>query len=426
MKKTIHALIILAFFSSCIEVIAQTDTVAVTLDQCIINALNFNPSIKEAVNELKAATFAVKIAGSGLYPVVSTDISGGFSNEYKLNNNYNTGDFTLSADQVLWQKGKINANIKQARYNQQAESFSLEAQKQDIIVLVKTAYFNCLLQSQLYKMAIGNVTNAGLFLEYAQERYKIGAGRKSDVLKAGNDLSEAEYERDAFRNSITRAQNELSMLTALTPEKLSRLENTLKYNRLDDYNGQLDSLRSAALSNYPELKRVNDLELAQQAKISQVKAELYPRLGFNAGYNWNYNPVLQEQKGWFTLMTLRWQLFTGNERNYQIKTEIIRKNIFENRKEEVKNFLQKEISNRLINIKEAESQIRLTYRMIVTTTENLEIAKAQYTSGTGSMLELTEARIDDLTARQKNIEAITAYKFALVNLERLTGNNNQY
>jgi outer membrane protein TolC len=60
-----------------------------------------------------------------------------------------------------------------------------------------------------------------------------------------------------------------------------------------------------------------------------------------------------------------------------------------------------------------------------TTSENLEIAKAQYKSDTGSMLELTDARIFDLLAKQKNIQAITSYKIALANLERLTGNMNK-
>jgi outer membrane protein TolC len=103
-----------------------------------------------------------------------------------------------------------------------------------------------------------------------------------------------------------------------------------------------------------------------------------------------------------------------------------KKVIYENRKDEVKDFLAKELNNRLINLREAESQIKLTDKMIKSTSENLEIVKAQYNAGTGSMLELTDARINDLNAREKNIRAITAYRIARVILERLTKNMNQF
>lgn len=282
------------------------------------------------------------------------------------------------------------------------------------------------MQFQLYLISIDNVNRSRLFLEYAHERYKTGTGRKSDVLKAESDLTEAEFDSEYNRSLLARSQNELSRLTGLTPELFSKLEDPIRYEGAGEYNNKFDSLRNTAFRNYPDLKIVNNQELSQQARIDVAKAELYPRLGLNAGYTWSYNPALPEQKGWFTGLTLRWQLFSGNEQRNRIQFEITKKVIFENRKDEIKDFLVTELNNRLINLREAESQIKLTDRMIMSTSENLEIAKAQYNAGTGSMLELTDARINDLNAKQKNIRAITAFQIALVNLERLTNNMNQY
>jgi len=86
--------------------------------------------------------------------------------------------------------------------------------------------------------------------------------------------------------------------------------------------------------------------------------------------------------------------------------------------------LFKEVSNRLIALKEADNQIALSFSLMATTAENLEIAQAQYKAGTGSMLELADARINDLSAKQKNIQAIAAYQIAMANLERLIRNAN--
>lgn len=405
---------------------AQSDTAFVTLNQCIEAALNYNPLIKQSSNEVVASKFALKIAESRHYPVISADFSAGFSDQYRLNNNYRTGNVSLLADQPLWQKGKIKASVDQAQYNHLADSYSLESQTADIIESVKTTYLNCQMQSQLYLISIDNVKRSRLFLEYALERYKTGIGRKSDILKAESDLSEAEFDSDNKSYMLACGKNELSMITGLSPELFSKLEDEVRYESADGYNNQFDSLRATAFRNYPELKIVSSQELFQQSKVDEAKAELYPRLGLNAGYIWSYNPALPEQKGWFTGLTLRWQLFNGNAQRNKIQYEMTKKVIYENRKDELKDFLLKEIKNRLINLREAESQIRLTDKMIISTSENLEIAIAQYNAGTGSMLELTDARINDLMAREKNIRAVTAFQIALVNLGRLTENMNQY
>jgi outer membrane protein TolC len=423
MKKKIWTLIFCTLLLP--GAFAQTGVQSVTLNQCIDSALIYNPFIKESVNETIISGLAVKTARSGLYPVISADFSGGYSNQYKLGNDYRSGNGTVSVDQVLWQNGKVKSSIDQARYNQNAADLSLEARKQDIILSVKTNYFNCLLQNQLYQIAIENVSKANLFLDYANERYKVGAGRKSDVLKAESDLAEAQFERDTYMNSLAQVQNELGMLTGFSPNQLSTLENRWSNDQLIKYGQFADSLSAIAFHNYPELLAINNLQLSQQAKIREVNAELYPRLGFNGGYNCSYNPVLSQQKGWYSALTLRWQIFNGNELRNRIQIEKTRKTIYENQEEEIKTFLIKEIRNRIISVNSAESQIRLTDRLMNTTSENLEIAKAQYKSGTGSMLELTDARMVDRLAKQKNIQAITSYQIALANLERLTGNMNK-
>lgn len=425
MRKITYTIIVLALFGS-LRIYAQCDTCVIPLEEYINYALSYNPAIKKATNELNLKTLAIKSAKSALYPVISTDISGGFSNEYRSNLNYKTCMAVLSADQALWQNGRINADIEQASFLARSEGFTLDARKMDIISSVKIAYLNCLLQRQLFNIAVDNVSKANLFLEYAQERYNAGAGRKSEVLKAESDLYEAQFDKDSYLNSIAEAQNELAMLTGLSPDRFSKLEDPLRFNRPDEFEEQIDSLLTKAFRNYPELQIIKNNQLAQRARVRLVQAELFPRIGLNAGYNWSYNPVFQEQKGWFTLVTFRWQLYNGNAHRTQIKSEITRGTIIENAKSEVENWLLKEINNRIINIREALSQIRLTGHMIITTSENLEIARAQYTSGTGSILELADARIADLNSRQKNIKAVTACQIALVNLERLTENINQY
>lgn len=422
MKKTIYNLTVFLIFHY-VQVFSQDSSGVITLNECIDSAIINNPVIKEAGNEVIISAIGVKTARSDRYPVVSADGSGGYSNEYRLGNNYKIGTAKFSIDQLLWQKGKVSSSIEQSYYNNEASRASLKVRQREIILSVKIAYYTSLQQVQLYQIAVDNISKASLFLEYARERFKVGTGRKSDVLKAESDLAEAEFDRDKYQNSIQQTLNELSMLTGITVTKLSQPDDSVLNQSVANYSGQADSLVALAFQFYPELQVTKNLQQSQQAKINEVHADLYPRLSANAGYDWTYNPVLQDQYGWYAVLGLRWNLFNGNYRRYQLQSEKIRMNSYENQKNEIKQFLIKEVNNRVISLKEAENQINLTSKLMKTTSENLEIAVAQYSAGTGSMLELADARVSDLLAKQKYILAITAFRIAQAYLERLTGNN---
>jgi len=400
---------------------SQTESSTVTLGQCIEAALNNNPGMKESRNEATISELELRTAESGFYPAISTEVSGGFSNEYLRGNNYGIGNGSVTANQILWQSGRVKATVAQAGYNRTATGYAMETRQRELVLAVKTTYVNCLLQNRLYNIAHDNVSKALMFLEYARERYRIGVARKSDVLKSEGDLSEAEFEASGYLNLLEKARNELAMLTGLTSEQLSKPGNILR--PVDEiYIYSSDSLCIQALRNYPGLLMVDNVGLSQQAKIKQVGAERYPQLMFKAGYDWNYNALSKEQKGWYSILALRWDIFRGNEQRHRVQTEQMRLSVCQNQADEVKDYLVKEINNKLINLREAGEQIRLTDRLMKTTSENLDIAKAQYQAGTGSMLELTDSRIADLAAKQQNIRAIAAYQVALANLERLTGN----
>lgn len=407
--------------SPLIAIAQNTDTMDVSLNDCIKTALQNNPSIKESENEVNMSSLAYKTAQSGLRPVVSAEASGGLSNQYKLGNNYNIGSASISASQILWQKGMVRSSIIEANYVFESTKASLQAQIQDITLAVKTTYINCVLQEQLYLSTLDNVAKARLFLDYAKERYKIGAARKSDLLKAESDLAEAEYECLNYRNSQEQAQNELAMLTGIPVERLARLK-SLSDQQNVSFIESIDSIQNIALSNYPELLAIKSMEQSQQAKINQANASLYPQISVRGGYDWSYNPMVKEQKGWSSVLALRWDIFNGNERRHRIQTEQVRESIYKNQTEQVTIMLIKEINNKFLDFKEAEEQIARSIRLMASTSENLEMAKAQYTAGTGSMLELTDARISDLKAKQKNLQAIASYQLAKANLERLTNN----
>jgi len=414
-----NRLLILLTFSF-LNPLLWSQTQPITIAQCIEAALKTNPTLKQSVTESSMAAVDIKIARSGRYPSLSTEVAAGFSDQNRLGNNYKTGFARLSADQLIWQNNKVDAAIEQARFAGKAADASQEAGKQELIIAVKTLFYDCQQQLQLHTIAGDNVARAEVFLQYARERVNAGLGRRSEVLKAESDLVQALFEQNATLNAYRKLLNDMSMLTGLPSGQLAEHEKWVADTTVHIMQS-MDSILNIALIRYPELQATLNLRSSQESKIKEVHAALLPGLFLNTGYEWSDNPLTDNQKGWFALITLRWDIFNGNVNRYREKLEFLKKENYDYQVEEIQNYVIREVNNRIISLFEAVEQINLTRSLMKTTRENLAVARGQYIAGTGSILELTDARITDLQAQKNNVQAISGYKKALANLEQLTG-----
>jgi outer membrane protein TolC len=71
---------------------------------------------------------------------------------------------------------------------------------------------------------------------------------------------------------------------------------------------------------------------------------------------------------------------------------------------------------------EAQERVQSTLTFVANAQENLLIAEGQYREGVGTMLEVTDAQTDLLTAEQSHIEALVDQKIAVASLARAVGN----
>jgi outer membrane protein TolC len=394
---------------------------SVALHNFIHAALNNSPVLRAAAGEYSVSGKEISMARSQRYATVSLEGNTGFANEFKAGNNYTSSGVRLYMEQTIWQNRKVDAAIQQAKYKALIAASSFKVTKQDLILAVKTVYYNCQQLYELFHIAVDNRGRASVMLDYDVEQSQLGIGRKSDVLKAESDWSQAEYEEQMYFNAFRNSQNDLIALTGLSPG-YEWTPDTITLTEPYQYNLQsADSLIQTAVLLYPELQVAQYGELYRQEQVKIIKAGLFPILSINSGYEWIYNPAFQQQNNWLAMLTLRWKLFNGKEKQYQLQSEQIKTEIFSNQTELIRINLFRDISNWLIELNDARQQMLLFQSLKKTTLEGHEAAKAQYMAGTGSLLELTDARITDLLANKNYIQAITKYRISMAKLERLTG-----
>lgn len=391
------------------------------LERLIDAALSINPGIKDGFAKTEISKTEINLSKSALLPRISTDASYTLTNQNSVGNDYGSVSSGVNVNQALWQNGKNKALIKQSEFLYQAELSEFEAKKQELILQVKFSYFNLLRYRKLFKVSENNLLQAELFLEAAKEKNKLGIGKYSDILKAESELADAKYISKNYSYSLKDAENELSRLTGLSisVNSLSNDQFDLDFNSYEIFEN--DSLFAIAIKNYPELGVLENIRSSQEFYEKAVKADLFPTVSANAGYNWYYNPVFKGQDIWNAGITVSWDLFDGNRRKNQIKIEQLRSQSYQYQKEDLLLELKKEIANRLNALNEAQDQIRISKVLMKSTSENLKMLEEEYKQGISSMLELTNARTDDFNAKAKYINVITGYELAKAQLEIIIG-----
>lgn len=190
-------------------------------ETAVKTALQNNPQIKSAIQELRASTYSVKISQSRYLPSI------GASARYSRNNDdigrvYTpelNRDFSVTigvgldlnifngfADHAAVQKASLNAQIAQERL---AESQRL------LIAEVKQYFLSLKALKDIIEINKENLEAAKENLRLQQERRRVGAGTELEVSEAQVQLTEAQSTlvRAEYESKIVKAQLESMMGT---------------------------------------------------------------------------------------------------------------------------------------------------------------------------------------------------------------------
>jgi len=390
------------------------------LDFLINAALENNPGLLDKQTRVDISEQGIQLNRSVILPQVAINANSSLSNEYGNDERLTYAGTGISMNQLVWQNGRYRALIMQTEYAYKADQWELESERQELTLQVKLLYYDLLKYKSLYDISLQNAAQAELYLEAAEEKLKLGIGKESDILKARSDLADAEYIVRSMHSSVKNAENGLSRLTGESVAgKINLIDPGVSID--SDVLPANDSLFSMALNHYPELRELLNMQISQDYSVKAVKADRAPVLSANAGYNLLYNPRIDVPGIWSVGLTAKWNIFDGNRRKTNIRIEKLRGESLQYQQADLQLELRLEIDNLVNALKMADNQIEISKSLKKSTTENLKVVEEEYKLGVSSMLELSNAQVDDFEAGTKLVEAVTACRMAVALIERFVG-----
>ncbi len=291
-------------------------------------ALTNNPDTRQTWNQARAAAAAYGVSRAPYYPVVSTQVPGGYERElFELpgqNAVLKQWQVTpvIQFTYTLLDFGRRSAGAAVARQQLAAANFSFNRKLQDVVFATQRAFYSIGAAKAAVQAAEQNVELAKTDDEAVSRRVDLGLATQPELLLSRQRVAQSLYDLASARLLVREAQASMAVALGVAANTALDVPSLDSIPIPAGLGGQVDQLIEAAVRARPDLAaQVATLD-ARRAAVEQAKAAFFPVVGVSGSYgeqSWNYrydgtHTVTDNQPQYAALLTINWDLFTGFKR----------------------------------------------------------------------------------------------------------------
>ncbi len=407
-----------------------------TIENAVKIALDNNFEIKIASNNLKINETNATIGNAGMLPKVTATIvdNNSIQNTSQIrqdgtstslsNAKNNSLNYGVGLDWTIFDGMRMFAQLDQLKELQKLGDTELRRTILVKVGQVNSTYYDLVQQQQQLAALDTTIVISKQRLSLAQNRFSIGKASKLEVLNAQVDLNTDQV-------SLLR-QKELYANTKILLNQILARDSKIDFKVMDQVDVDstliLDNLQELAKQQNPQLQsQIISIRIAE-LQLKQVKANRYPTVKLNTGYNFAES---HSSLGFTSESTARGlnygfsaslNLFDGFA---QHRNEKISKLQIDNTKfalEQQNQILSTQLSTsyqtyltnlELINLEENNEAIAK---------QNLDITLDKFRIGTITTLEFRTAQLNYVNAKVRYSNAQFEAKLSEIALKELAGN----
>ena len=344
---------------------------------------------------------------------------------------------------INWTIFQGNKAIISKRRLEQLEAESM--QNADVVIAntlqaIILAYYNAVLEKDRLDAYQTQLSLSRDRFRYTDTKYQLGSAVTSDVL-----LEENNYLTDStnFINQGLIYRNAVRSLNVLlVSEDLNQNYEFTDDLEFEEQQYQFDELSKAMLSENVDIKKIYISQSILEAQVKQNKADLYPTLSFNGGYNWNRNvsdltnasyngpnpdyqnppePLVSNSGTYFANFTLSFNLFNGGRVNRAIRNAVVAQDIGNLRIEKLQTTLDRDLYQAYERYQVRRQLYGISDRSAEAARINYSISEEKFKGGTINSFDFRVVQNNYLTASVQKLQALYNLMDSKVELMRLTG-----
>ena len=420
---------------------AQTEqttqnTLTLTLDKALEIALDENPTIKVAAEEIALKKVASKEAWQSLLPEAS--LNGSLDHtikaaEMKLNDmsfkmgqdGTNTANAGLSINLPLFAPAVYRA-MSMTKTDIELAVEKSRASKLDLVNQVSKAYYQLMLAQDSYEVLQGSYKLAEDNFNVVNAKYQQGAVSEFDKISAEVQMRSIKPNVISAANAVTLAKLQLKVLMGITADvdiktddNLTNYESMLFANQLKE--------EDMSLENNTTMKQFELNMKLLEKNVKSLKTNFMPTLSMSFSYQYQslYNPNINFfDYTWSNSSSLMFNLSIPLYRasNFtKVKSARIQMRQLDWNRIDTERKLNMQVVSYRNNMTARSEQVVSNKENVMQAEKAVQIAGKRYEVGKGTVLELNSSQVSLTQAQLTYNQSIYDYLVAKADLDQVLG-----
>jgi len=400
---------------------------SLTLKEAEALAMKNNPQISVGRLLAMASVQITREAKSNLWPTATGDLtgvdaqSGSRITAGALNNPiiYERAAAGLMVTQLITDFGRTTNLISSANYAAKAENQNAMATKEQILLAVNRAFYNALQAHAVVTVAQQTVSERQTVANQVEALFKSKLKSELDFSFASVNLAEAKLLLLDAQNSENAAFATLSMVLGFP--SLQDFQLLEEPGPLTPPPGNVDDLISQAFSDRPEIL---SLQFQYQSARKFQTAErdlLFPSIhamgavGDTPVGNTAVAPSPSALNNTYGAVggDIEIPLFNGFLYTARAREANLRAQASQERLRDMRNLISRDVRTSWLNANTAYQRLSVTQQLLQQAKLALSLAQSRYNLGLGSIVELSQAQLQQTQAEISDAQAGYDYRLSL-------------
>ena len=327
----------------------------------------------------------------------------------------------LTLSQPLWTGGRIKYGLQAANRGHDAELSAREATRQQVVHRVIESYTGAVLARRELEVAREA-------LETVRAHVKLTRDLEEGGLVCESDRLQAEVRESEVRELVIRAESGVEISAAALNLAMGRdlalpvsLPDAIELETAPE--PDLAELVAQAGGNRPDLRSAKERGKAAQSMLSLARADRWPKVGLNAGYEANAEDFFGTDGDNYSVMVgLRFNLFDGFATRARVERAREQAREADEMQELLAQSIALEVRRSFYELRAAAQRLEQARRSVELAARSHDIIQDRYREGLTILPELLDGETALTRARLREVAARRDVLVARATLDLATGN----
>ena len=405
---------------------------SLTLADMVSLALRNNPATRASWSQARMSAYAYGAARAGFFPTIDAGANAGRLGQRGTNSTNRTGLHSTITPSVtlsytVLDFGAEKARALSARETAFALSFTHNATIQSTVVGVEQAYYAYAMAREVLGAQQLSLREAEVSYQAASKRDSLGMATLADVMQARTAVAQARLALDTADVVVETMHARLAVAVGARPTARYDITKCVQDVDVTTVAASVESLVNEAIRQRPDIQAAHANIRAAEAAVTAARSALRPTLNLSAtyGYLGGYQQTVAA-RDYTVSLGLSFPVFHGLADRYEVSRA---KASTENEIASAA-MLEQTVALDVVvayhQLRGATDVVATSDALLASTTAAMDVTRARYSAGLGSILDLLVAQSALASARAQQARARWSWAQQLVTLAYAVGSLDEH